>query len=644
MRIMALSWLNRSRPSTSVDDLVARGQYAGAVEVLREELATRQPTAADRLRLADLLVLANRTEEAMPILLGVADEQGRFGFTEKAVEALKRAAELEPGRPDVEQRLAEMGYAPSAPPTAAERLREADRLHQEGLRDEALIILFRLADEQASEGFTDKALETLKRAREIEPGRPDIGRRIATLRRSAPRPRRDASPADSGNDIESGLRREAKAEVEHPEPAPGPAVAPPLSGAPAPEADNPEPPRQPRGPEQHLEPDPPTETIVRPADLPELELVEDHPSCDSHAANEEQDELRPLLTEADLDAQDPEPPRVSRRRELGGSGTDPGSVDAELHAFLLNLGRQTDPAGRSLGVALFAELTRDLLRVVADGLHPCFYAPGDVILAEGDPGDSVFLIASGSVRVLIMGGHGQPFDIRRLEAGDFFGEVALLEKRPRTATVVAATPCQALEMERTALETLLGQRPGSRELLEEARARRARSQEEQAVRSLPPEAADPDRAAGVLQAHLGNPGWSPRVRINLARVMLDAGRRDDALAILASVTHDLACSGHAQKAIRLLKAVETIRRRGFDAIDNSPRRGRRRSARDGGSPPVSRAAQEAAVREWVGMIIRAIDELATGSEPPPPDHSDPDLTIHSPRTLLLAGRLDLNSR
>ena len=114
---MVLSWLGRSRRTASVDDLVARRRYGKAVDALRAEFDGRQPTVAERLRLADLLVLANRGSEALPILLGVADEQTRFGFTDKALEALRRASEVEPGRPDIGRRIATLRAAAKAPRT-----------------------------------------------------------------------------------------------------------------------------------------------------------------------------------------------------------------------------------------------------------------------------------------------------------------------------------------------------------------------------------------------------------------------------------------------------------------------------------------------------------------------------------------------
>jgi len=101
---------------------------------------------------------------------------------------------------------------------------------------------------------------------------------------------------------------------------------------------------------------------------------------------------------------------------------------------------------------LFSGCRLPLVPRIADRIRRRRYAPGDVLVTEGDPGHSVFLIARGSVRVLVRGGHGQPFDERRLDAGESFGEVAVLSGWPRTATVVAATPCDILEVDREALE------------------------------------------------------------------------------------------------------------------------------------------------------------------------------------------------
>jgi thioredoxin-like negative regulator of GroEL len=105
---MAIAWLTTSRRPATVDELVCKGRYAQAIALCRVEFERRQPSAAERLRFADLLVLAGRASEALPILLGVADEQARYGFHEKALEALRRANAIEPRRPEVTRRLEDL--------------------------------------------------------------------------------------------------------------------------------------------------------------------------------------------------------------------------------------------------------------------------------------------------------------------------------------------------------------------------------------------------------------------------------------------------------------------------------------------------------------------------------------------------------
>jgi hypothetical protein len=101
--------------------------------------------------------------------------------------------------------------------------------------------------------------------------------------------------------------------------------------------------------------------------------------------------------------------------------------------------------------------------------------------------------------------------------------------------------------------------------------------------------------------------------------MLDVGRREEALAILASVAEDLARNGRAQKAIAVLKNVEWIRRRGAPEVRVATvRRGRRRSSRlrreapsdSSASAPPSPAANGASFREWVGSMLRVTHALA----------------------------------
>ena len=83
------------------------------------------------------------------------------------------------------------------------------------------------------------------------------------------------------------------------------------------------------------------------------------------------------------------------------------------------------------------------------------YPQGAVILRGGEVGDSVFLISSGSVQVTL-GGTGAPFfPLAILQAGEIFGEMAVLERRPRSATVLAKENCLLLEIAGEEIRKLL---------------------------------------------------------------------------------------------------------------------------------------------------------------------------------------------
>lgn len=71
------------------------------------------------------------------------------------------------------------------------------------------------------------------------------------------------------------------------------------------------------------------------------------------------------------------------------------------------------------------------------------YKTGDTILAEGEDGDTAFLIVDGSVEVSV-GGGAKAKTVGTLKAGDVFGEMSLIEPGPRSATVKAATDTECI--------------------------------------------------------------------------------------------------------------------------------------------------------------------------------------------------------
>ena len=89
-------------------------------------------------------------------------------------------------------------------------------------------------------------------------------------------------------------------------------------------------------------------------------------------------------------------------------------------------------------IGVFQQLATSSLRSLAEGLQQLDVPAGGVVLREGEPGDALYLIAAGTLDVLV-GAPPAVTTVARLGPGEFFGEVALLTGQPRTATVRAET-------------------------------------------------------------------------------------------------------------------------------------------------------------------------------------------------------------
>lgn len=86
------------------------------------------------------------------------------------------------------------------------------------------------------------------------------------------------------------------------------------------------------------------------------------------------------------------------------------------------------------------------------------FQPNDIIFCEYEPGDTFYLIQSGRVQIVkIMGDIEKTIDI--LQPGEIFGEMAILEEAPRSATAIAADQVKALEFNRQNFEVLMQGNP-----------------------------------------------------------------------------------------------------------------------------------------------------------------------------------------
>ncbi|HLZ54001.1 MAG TPA: cyclic nucleotide-binding domain-containing protein [Verrucomicrobiae bacterium] len=85
----------------------------------------------------------------------------------------------------------------------------------------------------------------------------------------------------------------------------------------------------------------------------------------------------------------------------------------------------------------------------------------ETLFREGQPGDSMFMILEGQMRVYAKKKGGEVLFLRMLEAGDAFGEVALLNQAPRSASVEAVRESVLLKLSSASLGKLVSEQPGS---------------------------------------------------------------------------------------------------------------------------------------------------------------------------------------
>jgi hypothetical protein len=109
------------------------------------------------------------------------------------------------------------------------------------------------------------------------------------------------------------------------------------------------------------------------------------------------------------------------------------------------------------GVPMLAPLSGPVLERLATCIVRTQYPAGSTVVNEGDRGDRFYVVAEGNLVVAV---HGR--DVRRLDPGSGFGEIALIRDVPRTATITAIGPVTLLGINRSQfLEALTGQ-PRSR--------------------------------------------------------------------------------------------------------------------------------------------------------------------------------------
>ena len=131
----------------------------------------------------------------------------------------------------------------------------------------------------------------------------------------------------------------------------------------------------------------------------------------------------------------------------------------------------TDKLELLRGVPLFADLDDRSLQAVAVLAREQTHKAGEVLMLEGEPGDAFYVIVDGTVRI-----ERRDRTVRSMSAGGFLGEIALVERRPRTATATAVSDVTVLALHQHEFDRLLETMPAVHRRVRAAIDRRERGE------------------------------------------------------------------------------------------------------------------------------------------------------------------------
>jgi hypothetical protein len=341
----------------------------------------------------------------------------------RAIEVIKEQLETQRGDPRV-------------------RIQLGDVLALAGRPKEAVAVLSPLADEFARDGFAAKAIAILKKIQKLDPDQRDVEARLASLIRE--KQQAVVVPAPAGEDLELEIGFGA-APVSAPAAVPEPPRA---ASVPAPVEDR----------DLILE-----EAAPVGFDLVDIEVeVEPDPIELDIAATALEAEPLPDDPRADADFAQELLAVIEDVFPSGPAGPAPAAPAA------------TAGGQRIVVSPLFQDFAVDEMVAIIQGLRLLTFERGDVILREGERGDSVYMLASGRVRAFIRAADGRQQPVGDLAEGAFFGEISILTGQPRTATIVAASRCELLELDRATLDAITGDHPRVWDVMREFANRRAR--------------------------------------------------------------------------------------------------------------------------------------------------------------------------
>ncbi|HJT98615.1 MAG TPA: DUF1003 domain-containing protein [Rhodanobacteraceae bacterium] len=135
-------------------------------------------------------------------------------------------------------------------------------------------------------------------------------------------------------------------------------------------------------------------------------------------------------------------------------------------------------AGMLADVELFEHLDADERARLAEFIDVRRLAGGETLFHAGEPGESLYVVKTGEVELFIKDTAGQKISLAIASPGEIFGELALLDRSPRTATAVVLSPSELLELDRDDLLMLFQKSPAAALRLLAAMGRMTRKADE----------------------------------------------------------------------------------------------------------------------------------------------------------------------
>ena len=110
-------------------------------------------------------------------------------------------------------------------------------------------------------------------------------------------------------------------------------------------------------------------------------------------------------------------------------------------------------------IPIFSKLSNDELKEVNKLIHNRFYRKDEYIFRQNAPGVGMYIIQDGKVSIEIEDPENPNLQLAQMEDGDFFGELTILDEKPRSAAAIASTESKILGFFRPDLMSLLKRKP-----------------------------------------------------------------------------------------------------------------------------------------------------------------------------------------